>query len=72
VIEFVVARVIAVKLGGSTRRSQLHRRIGAIDFNLNLSGVFFPAFCCPALNVQMVASSGVPVVGVWERPRSVL
>ena len=28
--------------------------------------------CCPALNVQTMASSSVPMIGAWERPRSAL
>ena len=29
-------------------------------------------YCCPALNVQTMASSSVPMIGAWERPRSAL
>ena len=31
-----------------------------------------PDRCCPALNVQTMASSSVPMIGAWERPRSAL
>ena len=32
----------------------------------------FEPLCCPALNVQTMASSSVPMIGAWERPRSAL
>ena len=38
----------------------------------DLRPVVAEARCCPALNVQTMASSSVPMIGAWERPRSAL